>query len=118
VLGHRADVPDVLAAADLFALPSLYEGFPGAVIEAMALGLPVVASRIAALHEVVDDGGSGILVPPSDPETLAEAMGSILDDPTTSRRLGERGRQLFLAHLTAEQSHRRMINLYRQLVAA
>lgn len=118
VLGHRADVPDVLAAADLFALPSLYEGFPGAVIEAMALGLPVVASQIPALHEVVDDGGSGILVPPSDPETLAEAMGGILDDPTTSRRLGERGRQLFLARLTAEQSHRRMINLYRQLVAA
>jgi glycosyltransferase involved in cell wall biosynthesis len=117
-LGHRGDVPDVLAASDVFAFPSLYEGFPGAVIEAMALGLPVIASRLPTLREVVEDGGSGLLVPARSPERLAEAMGRVLDDPDAERQLGRRGRELFLTRLTAEQSHRRMIDLYERLVAA
>jgi glycosyltransferase involved in cell wall biosynthesis len=116
-LGHRKDVPNILAAADVFALPSVYEGFPGAVIEAMALGLPVVASQLPTLREVVEDGGSGFLVRPRDPERLAEAIGRVLDDPDAKQRLGDRGRQLFLARLTGEQSHRRMIDLYQGLVA-
>jgi glycosyltransferase involved in cell wall biosynthesis len=118
MLGHRDDVPDILAAADLFALPSLYEGFPGAVIEAMALALPVVASRLPTLREVVEEDGSGLLVPPRNPERLADAMGRLLDDPEASRRLGNRGRELFLGGLTADQSHRRMIDLYQRLVTA
>jgi glycosyltransferase involved in cell wall biosynthesis len=118
VLGHRDDVPDLLAAADLFALPSLYEGFPGAAIEAMALGLPVVASNLPTLREVVESGGSGLLVPPQDPESLAEAMGCLLHDQDARRRFGERGRVLFAARLTAEQSHQRMIELYERLIAA
>jgi glycosyltransferase involved in cell wall biosynthesis len=117
-LGHRDDVPDILAAADVFALPSLYEGFPGAAIEAMALGLPVVASELPTLREVVEDGASGFLVPLRDKARLAEAVGRLLDDLDASRRLGNRGRELFLARLTAEQSHRRMIDLYQRLVAA
>jgi glycosyltransferase involved in cell wall biosynthesis len=117
-LGHRDDVPDILAAADLFALPSLYEGFPGAVIEAMALALPVVASRLPTLREVVEEDGSGLLVPPCNPERLADAMGRLLDDPEASRRLGNRGRELFLGGLTADQSHSRMIDLYQRLVTA
>jgi glycosyltransferase involved in cell wall biosynthesis len=114
-LGHREDVPDILAASDLFVLPSLYEGFPGAAIEAMALDLPVVASSIPTLREVVEEGRSGLLVPPSDPRRLAGAMGRVFDDPKLARRLGDRGRHLFLTRLTAEQSHRRMIELYEQL---
>ena len=115
-LGHRDDVPDILAAADLFVLPSLYEGFPGAAIEAMALGLPVVASSLPTLREVVEEDTSGLLVPPCDPSQLAEAMGRVLDDPKLARRLGGRGRQLFLERLTGEQSQRRMIELYEQLL--
>jgi glycosyltransferase involved in cell wall biosynthesis len=115
-LGHRDDVPDILAAADLFVLPSLYEGFPGAAIEAMALGLPVVASTLPTLREVVEEGSSGLLVPPRDPAQLAEAMGRVLDDPKLARQLGDRGRELFLERLTGEQSQRRMIELYEQLL--
>jgi glycosyltransferase involved in cell wall biosynthesis len=111
-------VPDVLAASDVFAFPSLYEGFPGAVIEAMALGLPVIASRLPTLREVVEEDGSGLLVPARSPERLADAMGRVLDDPDAERQLGRRGRELFLTRLTAEQSHRRMIDLYERLVAA
>jgi glycosyltransferase involved in cell wall biosynthesis len=117
-LGHRDDVSDILAAADLFALPSLYEGFPGAVIEAMALGLPVVASDLRTLREVIEDGGSGLLVPAHSPRRLADAMSRLLDDRDTRRRLGDRGRELYLAGLTAEQSHRRMIELYERLAVA
>jgi glycosyltransferase involved in cell wall biosynthesis len=117
-LGHRDDVPDILAGADLFVLPSLYEGFPGAAIEAMALELPVVTSSLPTLREVVEEGRSGLLVPPSDPARLAEAISAVLDDPRFARRLGDRGRELFLTRLTAEQSHRRMIELYERLLAS
>ena len=117
-LGHRDDVPDILAGADLFVLPSIYEGFPGAAIEAMALGMPVVASNLPTLREVVDDGRSGLLVPPCDHAQLAEAMSGVLDDPNLARRLGDRGRDLFLTRLTAEQSHRRMIELYERLLVS
>jgi glycosyltransferase involved in cell wall biosynthesis len=116
-LGHRDDVGDLLAAADLFVLPSMYEGFPGAAIEAMALGLPIVASNLPTLCEVVDDGASGLLVPPRDPDRLAQAMGRLVDTPDLARRLGDHGRERFLTRLTAEQSHRRMIELYERLAA-
>jgi len=117
-LGARDDVPDILAAADVFALPSVYEGLPGAVTEAMALALPVVASRLPTLSDVVEDGRSGFLVPPRAPERLGETIGRLVDDPAERRRLGERGREVFLARFTAEQSHRRMINLYERLASA
>jgi glycosyltransferase involved in cell wall biosynthesis len=118
ILGHREDIAEILAAADVFVLPSVYEGFPGAAIEAMALGLPVIASDLPTLREIIEDGGSGLLVPPRNPERLAEATGRVLDDPETRRRLGDQGRELFLTRLTAEQSHRRMIELYKRLVGA
>jgi glycosyltransferase involved in cell wall biosynthesis len=118
VLGHRDDVPDILAAADVFVLPSLYEGFPGAVIEAMALGLPVVASDLPTLREVVGDGSSGLLVPPRDSAELAKAIGRVLDDAELAGRLGRKGREEFLARLTTEQSDRRMLDLYERLLAA
>jgi glycosyltransferase involved in cell wall biosynthesis len=116
-LGHRDDVPDILAAADVFVLPSRYEGFPGAVIEAMALGLPVVASHLPTLEELVEDGRSGLLILPGDPKRLAEAISHVLDDPTRRRRLGARGRELFLERFAVETSSRRMLELYGRVVA-
>jgi glycosyltransferase involved in cell wall biosynthesis len=92
-LGHRDDVPDLLAACDVLVLPSLYEGFPGVVIEAMGLALPVVASSIPTLREVVDEE-TGILVPPRDVERLVEAVGRVLDDEKLA--LGKGGRERFL----------------------
>jgi glycosyltransferase involved in cell wall biosynthesis len=93
-LGVREDVPDLLAAADVFAFPSLYEGLGGAVIEAMALGTPIVASDIVALREVLDGGRCGLLVPPAASGSLAEAivrlcsdrvLGASLRDAATAR---------------------------------
>jgi glycosyltransferase involved in cell wall biosynthesis len=115
-LGHRADVPDLLAAADVFVFPSLYEGLGGALIEAMALGLPIVASDLEAVREVVEAGRSGLLVPPGDPEALALAIARLLDDRTLARSLGACGRRVFEQRFTLERSTTRMVDLYRDLV--
>lgn len=114
-LGHRDDIPDVLAAADVFVFPSLWEGLGGALIEAMALGLPIVASDLEAVREVVEEGENAVLVPPADPNALAAAVASILDDPARRRAFGEAGRRRFEERFTAERSSRRMVELYRRL---
>lgn len=111
-LGHRDDVPEVLAAADLFAFPSLYEGLPGAVIEAMALGLPIVASDIPALREVVEDGANGLLVAPESPGSLAAAFERILDDGGLATKFGARSQEIFRERFTIARSAERMIDLY------
>ena len=117
-LGYRDDLPDVLAASDLFVFPSLWEGLGGAVIEAMALGVPVVASDLAPVREVVENGRCAVLVPPRSVATLSEAISSILDDPSLARRLGEHGRDIFHGRFTLERSTRRMVELFRSVADA
>ncbi len=114
-LGNRTDVPEILAAGDVFAFPSLYEGIGGAVIEAMALGLPVVCSDLAPLREVVESGRSALLVPPEDPRSLASAVNRLLDDPALARRLGARGREAFQERFETDRSAREMGALYRRI---
>jgi glycosyltransferase involved in cell wall biosynthesis len=117
-LGHREDVPDLLAAADLLALPSLNEGAAGAAIEAMALGLPVVASDLPPLREVTECGASGLLVPVASPHALAEAIVRLLEDHALSGALGTRGREIFERRFTLGRSVERMVGMYRAVVAA
>lgn len=118
LLGHREDVPDLLAAADLFAFPSRYEGLGGAVIEAMALGLPVVVSAVPALAEVVEEGGNAVLVRPGDPGRLAQAIDRLLDDPARRGDMGRRSREIFQSRFDLARSTSRLLDLYRELVAA
>lgn len=113
VLGHRDDVPEVLAAADLFAFPSLREGLGGALIEAMALALPIVASDIPVLREVLDAGGNATLVPPSDPGALAAAIDHLLDRPDLRAAYGARSRERFEERFTLDRCAARMVDLYR-----
>lgn len=115
-LGHRDDVAEILAAADLFVFPSISEGLGGAVIEAMALGLPVVASDIPALREVVEDGRTGTLVEPQNPDALAFAIAGLLNEPSRMRSYGNHGRARFHERFEIERSAARMIELYRSLV--
>ena len=91
-LGFREDVNDLLRAADLFVVSSYLEGMGTATLDAMASGLPVVATRVGGIPEIVDDGVSGILVPARDPKALAEAMLRLAKDPGLRARLGEAGR--------------------------
>ncbi|WP_435207477.1 glycosyltransferase family 4 protein [Micromonospora sp. bgisy143] len=93
LLGNRLDVPDLLAAADLFVFPTLHENLSNALLEAMAYGLPVVASAVGGNVEVLRSGG-GRLVPAGDPQALAGALSPLLDDPAERRHMGELARKV------------------------
>ncbi|KXV76895.1 glycosyl transferase, partial [Gluconobacter japonicus] len=97
MLGYREDVPDLLAAADVFALPSHFEGLPMSVIEAMLTELPVVATDVRGPREQVVDGQTGYLVPPGLSAPLARALRSLTQDLPMARLMGERGRQRAVA---------------------
>lgn len=86
-LGHRDDVPSLLAAVDLYVLPSLFEGLPLGVLEAMAAGTPVLATAVSGTPDVVEDGGNGVLVPPGDATSLAAAIESLAASPDLRRAL-------------------------------
>ena len=102
-LGYRADVQDVLAASDIFTLPSHFEGLPMSVIEAMLTGLPVVATNIRGPREQVVHGVTGFLVPPATVPPLADALRQLVDDPALRTQMGEAGRARALAHYTEAQ---------------
>ncbi len=93
MLGYRTDVAALLAAADIFTLPSRFEGLPMSVIEAMLTGLPVVATNVRGPAEQVIDGETGILVPPGDAAALGSALATLTRDPDLRARMGNAGRQ-------------------------
>jgi glycosyltransferase involved in cell wall biosynthesis len=113
-LGHREDVPALLAGADLFVLPSRTEAFPNSAIEAMAAGLPVVCSAVGGLLDLVTPGRTGLLVDPSDPEALAAAIRSLADDPARARALGAAAR----AEVRSRYSFDRMVQAFEELYEA
>ena len=93
LLGERKDAREVMAAADVFVLPSLWEGLPYVLVEAAALGKPIVATDIDGVREVVRSGETGVLVPPRDPGQLAAALILLLRDRDLAGKLGERARR-------------------------
>ena len=93
-LGEVSDVPGVLARADVYVQPSFQEGLPNAVLEAMAMGLPIVATRVSGNEDVVADGDNGLLVPPGDPDALAAAVRRLVADPALALRMGRRSREI------------------------
>jgi glycosyltransferase involved in cell wall biosynthesis len=106
-----------MAAGDLFVLPSLSEGLPTVVCEAMNCGLPVVATAVDGTPEIVRDGQTGLLVPPSDPGALADALAAILDDPDRARRMGEEALRVGRAEYTWDANAATMEGIYRGLDA-
>jgi len=110
-LGHRDDVPALIAGCDVLVLPSLYEGLPNVVLEAMRAGKPVAATAAPGTTEVVRDEETGLLVPVRDPVALARALQKLLDDPALARRYGAAGR----ARVEAEFSAHAMIARYSWL---
>jgi glycosyltransferase involved in cell wall biosynthesis len=94
MVGERSDVPQILPAFDVFALSSRYEGLPCAVVEAMRCGVPVVATSVNSVPDLVIPGRSGILVPPGRPDLMANALDGLLDNPLMAARLVVGGREL------------------------
>jgi glycosyltransferase involved in cell wall biosynthesis len=103
LVGERADVAELLPAFDVFAMASRYEGLPCAVVEAMRCGIPVVATAVNSVPDLVIPGESGILVPPGRPELLAGAVDQLLGDPRGAERLVRRGRELAGGTFDAER---------------
>jgi L-malate glycosyltransferase len=114
--GLRADVPDLLACADVSVMPSLNEALPNVVLESMAAGAPVVATRVGGTPEAVQDGVTGLLVPPGDCWALARAIDQLLSDRELAARLGESGRQLVRRRFSMDGMVRATERLYHTLL--
>jgi glycosyltransferase involved in cell wall biosynthesis len=117
-LGVRTDVPDLVAAFDVAALSSDFEGSPLSVLEYMEAAKPVVSTRVGGVPDLVEDGVTGLLVPPRDPEALATALADVLLDPDRAARMGEAGRARRQAEFTLGATARRIGELYEELLAA
>jgi glycosyltransferase involved in cell wall biosynthesis len=113
--GLRNDVADLVSATDIYCQPSRGEGLGLGVMEAMASGLPVVASRVGGLCESVVDGQTGLLVPPESPEALAAALAGLLRDGTKRRQMGEAGRLHVQQNFVLEENTRRLVDMYERM---
>jgi len=116
-LGFRDDVPKILRAMDIFVLPSYREGLPVSVMEAMAAGLPVIASDIRGCREEVIDGVTGILVPPGDVIALREAMERLLKDTGMAEEMGRKGRERVEEEYDLAAAVERQLAVYRRIAA-
>ena len=117
ILGPRMDVPALLASADIFVQSSLTEGTSIALLEAMAAGLPVAATAVGGNVDLVLPGQTGLLVPPSDPAALAQAMGALLADPERSRAYGRAGAKRVAERFSLEAMAEAYAKLYRLSLA-
>jgi glycosyltransferase involved in cell wall biosynthesis len=104
-----------MAACDLFCLPSHHEGLPVALMEALALGLPAVATRVGGVSELVTDGEDAVLVPPARPELLADALVDLALDPVRRDRIGRRARARS-DDLDATSAERSVEAVYREVL--
>jgi glycosyltransferase involved in cell wall biosynthesis len=101
--GFHSSTYEFMKSFDIFALPSLSEGLSSAILEAMAASLPIVATRVGGIPELVKDGDNGLLVAPANPEELAHALQQMVDDPEESARMGQRGRARMEEQFTLER---------------
>lgn len=114
--GLRTDVPDLLASATVSVMPSLNEALSNVLLESMAAGVPVVATRVGGTPEAIEDGVNGLLVPPADPVALANAVGSLLADRSLAARLGRAGRQRVSEKFSMERMVHETEQLYHSLL--
>jgi glycosyltransferase involved in cell wall biosynthesis len=115
-LGVRSDIPDLLRAADVFVFPSRWEGNPLSVMEAMAAGLPVVATAVGGVPELVEDGASGILVPNEDLHGLVAAMQRMAQNPDLREQMGRAARCRAVERFDIQQTVRAYEALYEEIL--
>jgi len=112
--GHRRDVPDMLSIMEIFVLPSIEEHFGRVLLEAMALEKPVVGTRAGGVPEVVEDGVTGVLVPPANSDALAEGVIRLMDDPAQARAMGRAGRRRVETHFNLRRHAELVEEVYAQ----
>jgi len=115
-LGWRADAPSLIPELDLFLAPSLWEGFGLVLLEAMAAARPIIASRIASIPEIVQDGTTGLLVPPQDADALKMAIQTLLKNPQQMQAMGAAGRHRLENHFNPQSMIDQTAALYRELL--
>jgi glycosyltransferase involved in cell wall biosynthesis len=118
MLGERRDTRELLSLFDIFVLPSLWEGLPLALLEAAAMGKPIVATDIDGVREVIRDGETGLLVPPANPERLAETVLRLLQDKGLAHRLGENAKAAIPPSFTLSKMVEETEQLYLRLFQA
>jgi glycosyltransferase involved in cell wall biosynthesis len=116
-LGVQEDIPELLCVFDVFCLPSLYEGLPLSILEAMAAGTPVVGTNVIGINEVVSDGENGILVPLGDTAMLAETLFSLLNDEELGHRLTSNARRFVLENYSLDDKTAEYERLFLSLVS-
>ncbi len=116
--GDRSDIPELLSMLDIFVLPSLAEGISNTVLEAMASGLPVVATRTGGNPELVEGGRNGYLVPVADPAALADILAKMIADPSATRRMGAEGRRFVDEKFNWDRTVRQYLSIYDEVLAA
>lgn len=117
LLGFRSDITDLLSAYDVYVLPSLYEGLPNQVLEAMSCQKGVIATAVDGTVEAVADGKTGLLVPSKNPDALAKALLKVLDNPKLIAQFGEESRRRIEAEFTIENEIQKFENLFDSLYA-
>lgn len=116
-LGWRSDVPDVLQASDVVALPSLQEGLPLALLEAMSCGRPVVATPVGGVMEALKDGHTGFLIPRNEPQALAKAICELLDNEVLRYKFGQQARAVIERHFSLPRVIEQVEHLYQELLS-
>ena len=116
-LDDQIDITRLLPAINLLAIPSLFEGMPNVALEAMAAGLPIIATSVGGTPEVVVDGKTGYLVPPRNPDALADAILKLLDNPDLCLRMGRAGRERVKKHFSIERTIKKTEQIYEDLLA-
>jgi len=112
-LGFKPNVADWMGGMDAVAIPSVWEeAFPFAALEAMSIGKPVIASAVGGIPEIVEHGVTGLLVAAGDPDALAGAIDELASDPSTARRMGERGRSVHRTNYTVPKMAERIEKVY------
>jgi glycosyltransferase involved in cell wall biosynthesis len=117
-MGERSDVPEIMCAADMVVLPSLSEAFPTVLIEAAMAGRPAVATRVGGIAEIVEDGRTGLLVPPSNPIALAGALMRLIEHPDEAAAMGRAAAAKARAEFTIARQAERTLAVYREATGA
>ena len=117
-LGRRDDVPRILSCCEIGVLPSKAEGLPNAVLEYLAAGLPTIASRVGGNAEIIEDGKTGLLVPPEDSAALSDALLRLLRNSNLAADLGNNGREFVAAEFTFQRLIEKTDQMYTELLRA